>query len=203
MRMTYFRQIGDLHFNQQRSNREIADLLCIGAATVSRALTDIRKSGRPWSELETMSESELQALLRPNTAAVFLEPDFALYDKTRSCAASLSSPCSTFTMSCICRLTIPARFRCTPTRASALFLTPGQQITTVMLRSMCPHSAPLRLLRLIFQAILCRTAIISAKSGRRRFLFSACAAAKCFTLKLCLIRQHHRGSRALAAPLEH
>ena len=31
MRMTYF-----LHFNQQRSNREIADLLCIGAATVSR-----------------------------------------------------------------------------------------------------------------------------------------------------------------------
>ena len=81
MRMTYFRQIGDLHFNQQRSNREIADLLCIGAATVSMALTDIRKSGRPWSELETMRESELQALLRPNTAAVFLEPDFALYDK--------------------------------------------------------------------------------------------------------------------------
>ena len=82
-KLTDFRQIGDLHFHQHCSNREIASVLSIGAATVSRALSTIRRSGIPWSELEKLSPTELLAILCPDSVTSQLEPDFELYDKKR------------------------------------------------------------------------------------------------------------------------
>lgn len=76
MKLEIIRNIGELHFNQNKSNREIANILGIGAASVSRYLKLIKGKHFPWETLEAMDNKKFKSTLLPQCVKEHLQPDF-------------------------------------------------------------------------------------------------------------------------------